>query len=429
MKAAFYECDITPPLGGFMWGHYKEIRAKEVHKRLYAKAVVLDDGKTTSAIVVVDTCILPEEMHDIVTKRVFEYTGISAENICISSNHAHTGAPVSDGPEVGCYADAAYKDVFFRLCADAIILAYNRLFEVEIKFAEPVIDGISYCRNYELLDGTLVTHGAGRDDKKRMLSEPDRSYPILMFYKDGKPIGAISSFACHQCTTGNVFSTPGYVGDYASYLSDYLKKAYGHEFVSLFLIGASGDINTSNPDKTAFYYRCYSIGEHLAKVVVENEANLSPVSDGVKVIKESVRIDRRMVNDPAEAANVTGKALIGAKHSMRGRNMMYYLATNKKEYSDLYVQGILIGDVYLAMLPGEIYNDIAKDIKKRSPYKRTIVIENCKSYCGYIPTKECFVPNSNLYETSLCYHSCHVPEAADIIADKAIEISNKLNKN
>ena len=40
MRAAFYECECTPPLGGFMWGHYTDIRAKEVIDRLYIKAGV-----------------------------------------------------------------------------------------------------------------------------------------------------------------------------------------------------------------------------------------------------------------------------------------------------------------------------------------------------------------------------------------------------
>ena len=143
MRAAFYECDVTPPLGGFMWGHYKEHRALDVIQRLYAKAVVIENNGELCAIVTIDTCIIPEEMHGIVTKRIYDFTGIKPEKVCIASNHTHLGAPVSDGAEVGCYADSTYKDVFFRLCADAVILAYGRLEEVTLSFAEPVIDGIS----------------------------------------------------------------------------------------------------------------------------------------------------------------------------------------------------------------------------------------------------------------------------------------------
>ena len=37
MRASFYECDITPPLGGFMWGHYRNVRALDVHKNYMQK--------------------------------------------------------------------------------------------------------------------------------------------------------------------------------------------------------------------------------------------------------------------------------------------------------------------------------------------------------------------------------------------------------
>ena len=426
MRAAFYESDVTPPLGGFMWGHYREIRAEEVHERLYAKAVVVEDGADLAAIVVVDTCVLPPEMHDIVTKRIFDYTGITADKICIASNHAHTGAPVSDGPEVGCYADATYKDVFFRLVADTVILAYKRLSEVEIKFAETEVLDIAKCRNHVLKDGSIITHGATNPDIVRHLAEPDRAFPFLMFYKEEKPIGAIINFACHQDTTGGVFSAYGYCGDYASILAKELKKHYGNDFVSLFLLGAAGDINTASGDPNAKRWRYTDIGKRLAQVFVDTVDSSTPVIGGVKAIKESVRIKRRLFDDPQKAHTAVAECIAGQKNGLRGRNLLYYISTNKKDFSDLYVQGILIGDVYISMLPGEIFTDIGRDVKTRSPFKKNIVVENCNSYCGYIPTKEAFSEKSRMYEISLCNHSCHVPEACDIIADKAVEIAEKM---
>ena len=130
MRAAFYECDITPPLGGFIWGHYHRVFANDVIDRLYAKAVVTECDGEVAAILAIDTCSIPPKMHEVVTKRIFDYTGISAERVRITSNHTHWGAPVMDEPRLDCYADAPYQDVFFRLCADAVILAYKRLEDV-----------------------------------------------------------------------------------------------------------------------------------------------------------------------------------------------------------------------------------------------------------------------------------------------------------
>ena len=86
MRASFYESDITPPLGGFMWGYYSKQIAQDVVDRLYARAVVLKQEETVAAFVTVDTCVIPPEMHGIVTDRIQEYTGIRPEAVCISSN-------------------------------------------------------------------------------------------------------------------------------------------------------------------------------------------------------------------------------------------------------------------------------------------------------------------------------------------------------
>ena len=425
MRASFYECDVTPPLGGFLWGHYNEVYAKEVHNRLYAKAIVVEDAGEVAAIVVIDSCTLPPEMHDVVTKRIEEFTGISADKVCIASNHAHWGAPISDSPEIGCYADANYKDVFFRLVADAVILAYRRLDEVTVKFGNSIAPGLAFCRNFELEDGKYVCHGRNRTNIKRALAEPDEELPILLFEKEGKPLGAIICYACHQCTVGGM-SVTGYSGDYASVMSEKLKERYGRNFVSLFLIGTCGDVNHVNPDPNESVTNFKIIGSALADFY-ENSKNAATelTEGGVKSTKEFVAIKRR---DGSLDANLPKlKELANAKSYMRLRNMLYYVSKAEPEFTSLAVQCIKIGDTLIACLPGEQYTEFGKKIKAASPFKNTIVVENCNTYCGYIPSESAFDPErDDLYETSLCYHSCHVPEAGNILSDKAIELAEKI---
>ena len=425
MRASFYECDVTPPLGGFLWGHYKEVYAKEVHNRLYAKAVVVEDGGEVAAIVVVDSCVLPVEMHDIVTKRIFDYTGITPDKVCIASNHAHWGAPIFDSPELGCYADQTYKDVFFRLCADAVILAYNRLDETSLKFGTSIASGLAFCRDFELDDGTYVCHGRNRTNIKRPLSNPDEELPVIMFERDGKPIGAVICFACHQCTVSGQKVT-GYSGDYASVLSLKLKEKYGKDFVSLFLIGTCGDVNHVNPDINQSVTNFKIIGERLAEYFENSVSAAQPLTDsGVKSTKEFVEIERRSADPELARAKLT--ELTQAKSYMRLRNMLYYVSKTQPKSTNLAVQCIKIGDTLIACLPGEVYTDFGRKIKENSPFKNTIVVENCNTYCGYIPTEEAFNPeHDDLYETSLCYHSCHVPEAGKILTDTALELANNL---
>ena len=270
MRAAFYEIDATPPLGGFMWGHYKEIHAQDVKDRLYIKAGVFEDGGEYAAIVTVDTCSLIPGIHKIVTDRIAEYCPIPADKVCISSNHTHSGAPISSDPSCGGKADEAYLDVFLRYCADAVVLAYRRLADADAGFAKTEVDNISFNRNFITTDGKYITHGKGKTNLVGPLDGIDPDLPVLFFESEGKPIGAIINFACHQCCLTKYAET-GYSGDYSSYLSKALKAEYGPDFVSLFVLGACGDINHVDPNTTepipADWYQ--HMGRTLADAVIK----------------------------------------------------------------------------------------------------------------------------------------------------------------
>ena len=421
MRAAFYECDVTPPLGGFQWGHYKEAFAQEVHTRLYAKAVVVEDAGEYAAIMVIDSCALPHELHEIVTKRVYEYTGIPADKICVTANHTHSGVPAFDSPEIGCKGDRAYMDVFFRLCADAIILAYNRLNDVTVTFSTSEVKGPCFNRNYIREDGTYGTQP--RAGSIGPLDGIDEELPALMFEENGKPIGAIISYALHQCLTNE--PVRGYSGDYAAILAEKLKEKYGDDFVSVFLVGTCGDVNHLNPDPTAERYNYKTLGPILADSFIESQKSRVSVGDGVKAAKEYVNVPRRSNDKDVNFDRLMHNLQYGSV--MTARNLLYYVSKKQPESTDLAVQCIKIGDTLIACLPGEIYMTYGRRIKNESPFKHTLVIENCNTYCGYIPSVEAFNPEKDkLYETSLCYHSCHIPEAGNMLTDKALELAEKI---
>ena len=428
MKAAFYECECTPPLGGFMWGHYQNLCATDVIDRLYIKAGVFEQNGEYAAIVTVDTCSLVPGIHKIITDRISQYTPIPPKSVCISSNHTHYGAPISSDPSCGGKADEAYLDVFLRLVADAVILAYRHLEDSVAKFTFSQLDSISFNRNFITESGKIVTHGRNRTDVKEPLDDIDPDLPVLFFEKEGKPLGAIINFACHQCCLGKLGH--GYSGDYSSILSKKLKEKYGQDFVSLFVLGACGDINHVNPDASVpipdDQYR--KMGNILAQTVIASMDNAQSVPDNIKTIFDTVEIKRRPINRDIVRETVN-KWFSNSSSTMRSRNILHYEATHNNVESDILpVQSILIGDVLISVLPGEIYNAYGKYIKQNSPYKRNMIAENCNEYCGYIPTQKAFCEQSDLYEISLCGHSCHVPEAGTILADKALELAKNIHK-
>ena len=111
---------------------------------------------------------------------------------------------------------------------------------------------------------------------------------------------------------------------------------------------------------------------------------------------------------------------------MRTRNLLHYQAANTATHSELTVQTIRIGNTCLYAFPGELFTDYAKAIADKTPYRNHFVVTNCNSYGGYIPTKEAFSEQSDLYEIALCFDSCLVPEAGEILTDRLLTMGDKL---
>ena len=65
MRVAFYEKDITPPLGGYLAGYFINYAADDVLDPLYVHAAVIDNGDTTVAVITMDSCFLADDMHDV----------------------------------------------------------------------------------------------------------------------------------------------------------------------------------------------------------------------------------------------------------------------------------------------------------------------------------------------------------------------------
>ena len=150
MKCAFYEKEITPPLGCNLPGYFNVRNASDVKDRLYAKALVVSDGNEKIAIIEIDACFLSIEERERIVNRIMQYTDIKADNICYGANHSHTGIANADDDldEVCIDSSKGYRDFFERVVADCVILADKRLQDTEVSFGIGSVDNIAFCRNY-----------------------------------------------------------------------------------------------------------------------------------------------------------------------------------------------------------------------------------------------------------------------------------------
>ena len=143
-KCAFYEKEITPPLGCHIPGYFNIRQGSDVKDRLMARASVISDGKETVALIAIDACGLVYEIREIIANRVSEFTGIKPENVLVAATHSHTAIPMYgfDRDEKVAEHQKGYFDIMPKLVADCAILAYKRLEEGEISYGLGSVDGI-----------------------------------------------------------------------------------------------------------------------------------------------------------------------------------------------------------------------------------------------------------------------------------------------
>ena len=78
-------------------------------------------------------------------------------------------------------------------------------------------------------------------------------------------------------------------------------------------------------------------------------------------------------------------------------------------------------DVAIVLLPGEVFADLGLAIKRRSPFKHTLVIELSNDNPAYIPTEQAFKEGS--YET---VNSRIAPGGGERLVETAIQLLNDI---
>ena len=86
-RAGAAASNVTPPLGSSLSGSMRDRTADHVRDELHARCLVLDDGATRIALVLVDNCLIPRHVFDTAKGLVEKETGIPADHIPVSYTH------------------------------------------------------------------------------------------------------------------------------------------------------------------------------------------------------------------------------------------------------------------------------------------------------------------------------------------------------
>ncbi len=429
MKCGFYEKEITPPLGGDIPGYYVHRLTTDVVDKLYVKAAVfaVDDAEPAKmvAMLTLDCCAVQEEFCKKVAARVEEFTGIPAAHVAVMANHTHRGFPTGG---YGSDRDDSFMALLERLAADAAILAFQRLQPCSLSYGIGKEERPVFNRDYLMKDGCIATNTKYKDEIVRRYGGVDPDLPVLAVKDaEGNLMGALFTYALHQDTTGgNV-----YTGDYASHISYHLKAAYGQDFVSFFMIGCCGDINHVDDD---FKGNFRSIGKMLAEDIIEIIDRSEAIADQeVRIAYGRLPLKRRRATEEmirhAEWVCEDRKNRKD-KYDMTGKAaplLLEHIEATKDlpDDFDIPLQVMKLGEVFLYVMPFEVYHQFGEQLKAADPDRKWLISELSNFDGSYAPIEELF--GTDAYPVQLCYGSWLEPKAGQKMTDMLIELAKTLD--
>jgi hypothetical protein len=395
-------------------------KAKGQEGQLRAAALVVEDARGGRvALVACDVLMLNRDVLDRAARRVEQATGIPSDRILINCTHTHH-APTTVTIH-GYERDEAFTRQVEDRIVQAVVKAVGRLAPSAFLFR--LGEESSVGKNSRLLlgDGTIYWVGP-HDDAVRPTGPFDPELPVLAFRRrDGGLEAVLFNHSTHTIGTLRPgVRSPSFYG----LAAQALEQEKGGTF--LFFQGASG--STHNLD-VAPAEAMHRIRQAIADAL--EAATVRPV-ESVRSLKKEVAItvrrfqeaedDRaavayctRRIRDPAAARSV-----IETFRAMRRR-----LAPRQGETRKTWIQAVSIGDVALVGVPGEFFTVLGQEIKRRSPFRYTYVLELANDYIGYIPDRAGF--DRGGYQVWTGLHSFLERGTGERIVAEAVELLIQLH--
>ncbi|MFW5798087.1 MAG: hypothetical protein ACOCXX_00380 [Planctomycetota bacterium] len=451
MKAGFAERDITPAVGMERPGGYSKRFVERTHDPLKVRAAVFDDGAGVAALVGVDTCIIGRATVELARAEIDRLSDVPGGSVMIGASHTHTGGPLfgflaerfDDAPKLirglavehSVVVDPEYHRHVARQIASAVIEAYNTRETVRLSVGAGFEDAAVFNRRFVMTDGRTVTHpGKGNPEIVEAAGPIDPQVGVIAAWRgDDSLLGCVVNYACHGTTApGNATSA-----DWIGYMDSTIRGVMGPRVVTVFLNGACGDITQVDNRTTTereFGY-AYSrlvgtrVGAEAVKVMVTApKGRCHPV----RVKSKMLKLDRRRP-DPASLARC--RKTVTLDPSTRDDETEWTFAKERliadwlaetEPTVEVEVQAVQVGPAVLVANPSEFFCSLGLDIRHRSTFPHTFVVELANGGCGYVPDREAFGERGGGYETVLTSYSNLETEAGPKIVDASVALSEKL---
>jgi hypothetical protein len=265
-------------------------RGRMVRDPLYAKALVLQDGATTAAIIAMDVVAIggisdvKDSFLPKLRSRIQRELKIPARNVLVNASHNHPpGRLLCDDRE-------QVERTF-----DAVKRAMQSLTEVKVGWGRGSEDRITMNRTLRLKNGKAWTvrhaNPCPPDEDVAGVGPMDPEIGILRIDRtDGRPLAVVYNFAGHP-----LFGDPrgAITANFPGFASKVIEEDLGNGAMALFLQGAGGDVidvlfkNFDRPRDTE------PLGTMLGLSTLKALRTIRTRDAKLKVVTEAIKLPRR----------------------------------------------------------------------------------------------------------------------------------------
>ncbi|MCS7022330.1 MAG: hypothetical protein NZU63_10940 [Gemmataceae bacterium] len=406
LRAGAFAQDITPrkfPIS--VNGGFQDRQAVRANDPLYARCLVLDNGQSAVALVVVDSCMIPREIVDAAKAQAARKTGIPPENMLISATHTHTAPTVA-----GVFQsepDPEYVQFLTERLAEGIIQAHSRLQPARVAWGVAEEPRQVFNRRWKMKAGVLNRDPFGNTTDQVRTNPPRASADLLepagptdprvtvlsVQTAQGEPLALYANYSLHYVGDLPPLSAD-YFGVFAGVIAGKLKA--GPSFVAMLSNGTSGDINNINFREPAPKRQPGEQSRLVAEAVAE--AALRAVEKAsyrhdvpLAALQQQVRLQVRKPTpqDVRRAEDILSRA---KEKVLRNLEEVYaretVLLARYPDAVTLPLQVIRVGEGALVAIPCEVFVEIGLELKRTSPFPITAVVSLANGYYGYLPTPE-----------------------------------------
>ncbi len=412
LRAGAAAVDITPkefPLN--MPGGFSANLATNAHDPLHARALVLDDGATTLALVVVDNLGVSPEVLEEAKELAAQRTKIPTERMLVASTHTHS-APSSNA-KTGSAPAVAYRQVILNGIAEAIVRAHAALRPAAVGAAAHPLPEEVFNRRWFLKPGKMPLNPFGRLDTVKM--NPGTSADVLdhpagptdpdvtiLSVQDARrrPLALFANYSLHYVGgMPRAQVSADYFGEFARVMPARFRA--DTNFVAMLSNGASGDINNipfgvNRPPREPFEQirlvaaKTADAAWHAGRKIEEYQT-----APRLGMLQREITLKYRRPTPEQVAA---AKAVLAVKDPAAKEKLprladsyarSTLAAADRKEATlTVKLQALRVGNLAICGIPFEAFVEIGLELKQRSPLPQTMVIGLANGRHGYLPTPE-----------------------------------------